>query len=369
MIRLASPDIRESDIIRVRQVLESGNLVQGQFVETFEKKLSEFSKVENCAVVSSGTAALHLSLLALGIKAGDWVIVPAFTFPATANVVEMIGANVLLCDVDANQYVVQARDIEKVILENPDKEIRAIIVVHEFGFPAQIKEISKVAKKYNLLLVEDSACALGTLADEHHTGHYSDLACFSFHPRKAITTGEGGAVLSMNPILIDKIKSLRNHGMSYTQGGIDFIYAGLNYRLTEIQAALGLGQLERFDNELKTRKILAMVYYEKLKSQKLIQLPVFHNNHSWQSFMIVLSEEINRSELIQRLSKNGIQTNLGAQALHVLSYYKNKYQLDRDDYRNSLRLYSSGLVLPIYAKLIKDDIVFIADAVLKLLQG
>jgi dTDP-4-amino-4,6-dideoxygalactose transaminase len=198
MIRLASPDIQETDITRVNEVLKSGNLVQGQFVEAFEKKLVEFSKIDNCALVTSGTAALHLSLLALGIKAGDWIIVPAFTFPATANAVEIIGANVLLCDVDPTQYVVQPEEIEKVILKNPDKPIKAIIVVHEFGFPAQIKAIAEISKRYNLFLVEDSACALGTIADGYHTGYYSDLACFSFHPRKAITTGEGGAILSRN---------------------------------------------------------------------------------------------------------------------------------------------------------------------------
>jgi len=365
MIRLASPDIQETDITRVNEVLKSGNLVQGQFVEAFEKKLVEFSKIDNCALVTSGTAALHLSLLALGIKAGDWIIVPAFTFPATANAVEIIGANVLLCDVDPTQYVVQPEEIEKVILKNPDKPIKAIIVVHEFGFPAQIKAIAEISKRYNLFLVEDSACALGTIADGYHTGYYSDLACFSFHPRKAITTGEGGAILSRNSLLIEKIKCLRNHGIKKNKSEMDFIYAGFNYRMTEIQAVLGLGQIERFENELKQRMILAKLYYDNLENNKSIQLPAFHKDHSWQSFMIVLSERIDRYELIQRLSNNGIQTNLGAQALHLLSYYRNKYNFENNNYYHSTLLYKCGLALPLYSKLLPDEIVFISKTLNK----
>jgi perosamine synthetase len=369
MIRLASPDIRETDINKVKDVLLSGSLVQGRYVEAFEKSLIEYTKIPNCSVVSSGTAALHLSLLAIGIIPGDWVIVPAFTFPATANVVEILGANILLCDVDPQQYVVTPHEVEKIILKNSDKKIRAIIVVHEFGYPAQIKAISEIAKKYELFLIEDSACALGTIADGFHTGYFSDIACFSFHPRKAITTGEGGAVISRNEKLIKKIKSTRNHGIEYSDQKVKFIYSGFNYRMTEIQAVLGLGQLERFEKELSDRKFLSAIYYEQLNSFQHFQLPINNENHSWQSFMITLNENIDRGIIIEQMLKNGIQSNLGAQALSSLDYYKNKYEFLISDYPVSTMLYNSGLVLPLYGKLKSTDIVFIAETLKSIINN
>jgi dTDP-4-amino-4,6-dideoxygalactose transaminase len=361
MIKLASPDIREEDIRRASAVLRSNNLVQGENVSRLEEDLVKFSGIAHCGVVSSGTAALHLALRALGISQGDAVIVPAFTFPATANVVINVGAEVLLCEVSRDSYVVTPELIETAIAQTPHGELKGIIIVHEFGYPADMRSIRKIAGHYGLKLIEDAACALGTQTESHHPGYYSDAACFSFHPRKAITTGEGGAVLSNDKTIVDRIKNLRNHGINYTDQGPDFTEAGLNYRMTDFQAALAVGQLARFSAELSKRKKLAELYSETLASTPGVHLPQSSPGHSWQSFMVVLDKAIDRNSVIRAMAQKGIETNLGAQALHLLTYYKDTYGYDGTAFKTAADLYRNGLALPLYGKLQPADITYISQ--------
>ena len=368
MIRLASPDIREEDIRRVTEVLRSGNLVQGENVSCLETELQKFSGIGNCAVVSSGTAALHLALKVLGVTHGDSVITPAFTFPATANAVINSGADVILCDVAKDTYVVTPELLQKTITKNLQANLKAVIVVHEFGYPADIKSLREICNKNNLKLIEDSACALGTIADDHHTGYYSDVACFSFHPRKAITSGEGGAVLSNNKDIVQKIKCLRNHGMHNNEQGADVIAAGLNYRMTDFQAALTVEQLLRFPEELSKRKKLATIYQELLCDSNGLHLPQNSQGHSWQSYMVTLDKQIDRNSIIRSLLNRGIETNLGAQALHQMTFYKNKYCYGADEFKTAAALYKNGLVLPLYGKLQPDEITFISQTLKEVLN-
>ncbi len=367
MIKLASPDIRQQDLERMLEVLNSGQLVQGANVARFERELAEFSGIEHATVVSSGTAALHSVLSSLGIGPGDHVIVPAFTFPATVNVVEQLGADVLLCDVDPKSYVVTPHALEKVIVAHPDKSVKAIIVVHEFGYPAAIEQIARITGKYRLHLIEDAACALGTIADGQHVGYFSDAACFSFHPRKAITTGEGGAVITQRQELADKIRNFRSHGMQPQVDGVEFVAAGLNYRMTDFQAALAIGQLERFSQEIEKRHVLAEAYIQLLADDERIHLPEIHPGHSWQSFMLVLPAEINRQRIIGQLAESGIEANLGAQAINLLSYIKGKYRTDENTCPVATNLFAQGLVLPLYGKLKREDVKFVARTLKRVL--
>ncbi len=367
MIKLTSPDIRPEDVARAVAVIESGNLVQGNNVLVFEESLCEFSELPGCAVVSSGTAALHLALVALGIKPGDSVIVPAFTFPATANVVEALGADILLCDVGRKSYVMEPKGLEDLIAANKNKKIKAVIVVHEFGYPAEIGEISRICRKHGLKLIEDAACALGTRADDYHPGYYSDIACFSFHPRKAITTGEGGALLSRNVDLLAKIKSLGNHGIDLSRGTMDFVSAGLNYRMTDFQAALAIGQLERLREEIVRREYLAGLYIALIGDCARIAVPGKVPGHSWQSFMTVIDEDFDRNMLIALMARSGIQVNLGAQSLNCLQYYRAKYGVSETSCPVATRLYQSGLVLPIYGKMQDADVEKVSSVLRKLL--
>lgn len=361
MIRLSKPDLRDEDLARAVDVLRSGMLVQGENVAAFERKLETFAGLPHAVAVSSGTAALHLALKALDIGPGDTVLAPAFTFPATANVIEATGAETALCDVEPGSYVVSPEEIAERMAALRDRRLKAVMVVHEFGYPARIAEIAEICRRHGLALVEDAACALGTVADGKHPGFHGDLACFSFHPRKAITTGEGGAVMTRRKELADRIISLRNHGIAYGPDGMDFQDAGLNCRLTDFQAALALGQLDRFEAELALRRELAKNYALKLRDVPGLTLPEIPAGHSLQSYMVVLAADIFRKGLIAALLDRGIQTNLGAQALNCLSYYRRKYGLDENSCPVATRLYHSGLVLPLYGALSPAQINWITE--------
>ena len=363
MIRLSKPDLRDEDIARAVDVLRSGMLVQGENVAAFERRLESFAGLPHAVAVSSGTAALHLALKALGVGPGDTVLAPAFTFPATANVIEAAGAETALCDVEPGSYVVAPEAVAERISALRGRRLKAVMVVHEFGYPARIAEIAEVCRRNGLALVEDAACALGTVADDRHPGYYGDMACFSFHPRKAITTGEGGAVMTRNKDIADRIISLRNHGIAYGPDGMDFQDAGLNYRLTDFQAALALGQLDRFGIELARRRELAAGYQQALSAVAGLALPLLPEGHSLQSFMTVLEADISRKELIAALLDRGIQTNLGAQALNCLSYFRRKYGLDEDSCPIATRLYRSGLVLPLYGEISLEQVSWISEQV------
>ena len=361
MIRLSKPDLRDEDIARAVDVLRSGMLVQGENVAAFERKLEAFADLPHAVAVSSGTAALHLALKALDIGPGDTVLAPAFTFPATANVIEARGAETALCDVEPGSYVVAPEAVAERISALRDRRLKAVMVVHEFGYPARVAELADICRRNGLALIEDAACALGTVADGRHPGYFGDLACFSFHPRKAITTGEGGAVLTRRKDIADRIISLRNHGIAYSPDGMDFQDAGLNYRLTDFQAALALGQIDRFGDELARRRELAAIYQRELAAVPGLTLPLRPEGHSLQSYMAVLDADISRKELIAALLDCGIQTNLGAQALNCLSYYRRKYGLDENSCPVATRLYRSGLVLPLYGALSASQISLISE--------
>lgn len=369
LIKLAAPDIQAADLRRVGAILRSGNLVQGATVAEFESALADFCGIDHCAVVSSGTSALHLALLALGIGKGDTVILPAFTFPATANAVEFAGARVMLCDVDPQSYVMTPAALERVIASNRRTRLAAVMVVHEFGYPVDMVGMRAVARRHGLKLIEDAACALGTRSGGAHVGRYSDAACFSFHPRKAVTTGEGGAVVSRNRALISAVKELRNHGIRARGGKIDFPRAGLNYRMTEFQAALGLGQLGRFDRELEKRKRLAAEYLDRLSDISGLDLPRADDGCSWQTFMVVLGPTVKRGDVIRFLAARGIQSNLGAQAINAVAYYKAKYGWSPATHPAATRLYRNGLALPLHGGVSIRDVAFVCRSLKLAFKG
>jgi len=360
MIKLAKPNIPEEAFEKVIEVLKSGNLVQGKYVEEFEQKLAEYNGVKHAIAVSSGTAALHLSLLVLDIKEGDEVIVPAFTFPATANVVELVGAKPIFVDINLSDFCIDTNKIEVVISKNT----KAIIPVHEFGYAAKMDDIVGIAKQYNLKIIEDAACALGTEFEDQKAGTFGELGCFSFHPRKAITTGEGGVVVTNDDRLSEKVKSLRNHGIQNINGQMDFSFVGLNYRMTDFQAVLGLTQLGEIEREIKARTEMARRYNEGISKITWIQTPLEIRDRKtvWQTYHLLVDDGIDRDHLKEYLSDAGIETNLGAYAIHLLRYYKSRYDLNGNDLCNAEKAYGRGLALPIGRYLNDHDIEFIIDA-------
>lgn len=371
MIKLSAPSIGDEECLAVERVLRSGQLVHGEECEWFERELASYLKCKDVVVVSSGTAALHLALVALGIGQGDAVLVPDFTFPATANVVELVGARPILVDVDLHTYNITPENIRKAIIAwNGREKIRAIMPVHEFGCPADMTTIMQIAKEYDLLVIEDAACGLGAVHRGQKVGTFGDAGCFSFHPRKAITTGEGGAIAVNDTMLAEKMRIWRNHGMQRVNGNINFILPGFNYRLTNFQAALGRVQLTKFDNWLIERKQLRKIYAKNLISDK-IHLPEDVKGHAWQTFMIRLSDSYDRNRIIGLLRERAIETNIGANALHVLSCYVQKYNLDckKTIGNNSERLYKFGLALPLYQGLDSEMVEYVSREVLDILSA
>lgn len=369
MIKLSRPNITKEAMQEVCKVLESGMLVQGEKVLEFETELKKYINVDYVSAVSSGTAALHLALEALEIGQGDAVLVPDFTFVATANVVEIQKARTVLVDVDPSSYNMCPDKLEETISNyNYKEQLKAIIVVHEFGAPADMTRIMAIAKKYNLYVIEDAACALGAYHNEQHVGTFGDIGCFSFHPRKSITTGEGGALITNNEKIARKVELLRNHGLKRDENGlIDVVIPGYNYRMTDFQAVLGIAQLQNFEENLMRRKQNVERYYEYLKEINEISLPLKMDGHSWQSFMIVLNGSINREEVIYKLKEYEIQSGAGAQAISNLLHYKQRYGVQKLNI--STRLYNYGLVLPLDSQLNFNEIHYIFNKFKTIVRG
>jgi dTDP-4-amino-4,6-dideoxygalactose transaminase len=359
MIKLAEPNIPEKAIEKAVEVLRSGNLVQGKYVKEFENSLCNYLNIKNAVVVSSGTAALHLSLLSLDIKEGDEVIVPAFTFPATANVVELVGAKPIFVDIKLDDYCINTTKIKEKITS----KTKVIILVHEFGHAAKMDEIIKIAKHYNLKIVEDAACALGAEFGNQKVGTFGDIGCFSFHPRKAITTGEGGVIVTNNDELAEKLRVLRNHGISHEDGKIDFIAAGLNYRMTDFQAALGLEQMKYLDDDIKNRIELAKEYNKQLSDIEWIKTPELFDNRRmvYQTYHILVDDKINRDVLIAYLREKNIEVNYGAQALNCVKFYKEKYRLTSESNPNATNAFYKGIALPMGNHISSENMEYISN--------
>jgi dTDP-4-amino-4,6-dideoxygalactose transaminase len=366
MIPLGSPDIQPQDIEAAIEVMRSGMLIQGERVKDFEEAIAEFLGVKHAICASNGTATLHMALVALGIGPGDEVIIPAFSYIATANVVELVGAKPIFVDIDIQSYNIDTNKIEAAI----SPKTKAIMPVHEFGLAADITRIKTMAEEKGIFVIEDAACALGAKENNRCVGTFGQFGSFSFHPRKAISSGEGGILTTNDEALAEKIRILRNHGIAYQEGKMTFVAAGFNYRLTDIQAALVHSQFHRFENTLAYKNQLADTYFEELSNHK-ITLPIVprNKNHTWQTFHVRLEDSIDRDKLIIKLKNNGIGTNYGAQCIPYQQYYSEKYGLNCEEhFPNSLKAYKQGLALPLYEKLNKEDISFVAKTVNKLIN-
>jgi len=366
-IPLMSPNITDEDISAVAEVLRSGNLVQGKNVEALENAVAEFLGARNVVAVSSGTATLHLALVALGIGAGDEVIVPAFSYVATANVVEIVGAKCVFVDVERDTFNIDVSKIEQAITPRT----RAIIPVHEFGLACDISAIVEIARKHDLFVIEDAACALGSTENGKHVGTFGQIGSFSLHPRKNVTSGEGGLLTTNDDDLAATFRQLRNHGIEMSDGKMEFVAAGFNYRMTDFQAALVLSQLRRLEENISIRNVLAQVYLSALADEKSLQLPFVpeNKNHIWQTFHVVVDEKYNRDELIVELKMRGVGTNYGAQCIPAVKFYQEKYDLDCERlFPNALCAYQSGLALPMYDKLTSDDIANISRTLREVLK-
>lgn len=363
-IPLSRPDINEQDINLVNNVLRSGKLVQGEYVSKLEEEFKNSHGSSHAIVVSNATAALHLSLKILGIKEGDEVIVPAFSYIATANVVELVGATPIFVDINETTFNLNA----ELLTRNITNRTKAVIPVHEFGLACDIKRICEIAGSYKLPVIEDAACSLGAKQNDKHTGTFGKIGCFSLHPRKSITSGEGGVIITNEEIIAKKFFQLRNHGISTISGKIDFVDAGYNYRLTDFQAALAFSQFKRLDAILEYKKMLADIYLREITNPKILmpQVPK-DRNHTWQTFHVLLDETLDQFTVIEQLKQYGIETNIGAQCIPAQTYFRNKYTLNASKlFPNAWKAYTKGLALPLHTKLNETDVLSVAQLLNKL---
>ena len=361
MIPYGRQKIDKKDIASVKQVLESDFLTQGPKIAEFEHSLAEYCNSKYAVAVCNGTAALHLAYLASGIKNGDEAITTPNTFAATSNMLIAIGAKPVFCDIKLDTYNIDEDQIEKLIT----KKTKAIIPVHFAGHPCEMNKILKIARKYKLTVIEDACHALGASYKNKKIGSIGDMTIFSFHPVKSITTGEGGAILTSNKDMYEKLISLRSHGIKKNKDGKNIMTElGYNYRLTDIQAGLGLSQLNKLDDFIKTRSKIVSWYEKELANVEEISLPQYHPHclSAWHLYVIRTNNPAQRDKLASHLKNSGIGVNYHYPAVYSHPYYqKNGF---KNVHLNNEDLYDSTCVtLPMHTHLQQKDIKYIANQI------
>lgn len=393
---IAKPNLGEAEFEAVREVLESGWLVQGPKVAEFECRFAEYTGSRHAIATSSCTSALHLLLVAAGVGAGDLVLLPAFTFVATANAVEYTGARPQFIDIDLDTFNIDPTQVAQFLDTRASASAKALLPVSLFGLCADMQALSALSEQHGLRLIEDAACGFGAIRDSHHAGTDAWAGAFSLHPRKSITTGEGGMIVTDDDELASRLRQLRDHGAAatdlerhYNNGGSllpQFDQLGYNYRLTDIQAAIGLVQLETATEKIEQRRELASRYDELLADCPRVITPVAGTGyrHAYQSYVCLFgadsTEEIvaadlsqietwnrERNQLMAALEAEGIATRQGTHAVHTLGYYREKYRLGAADYPNAFRADRLSLALPLYPELAAQDQHRIAAALKRLI--
>jgi dTDP-4-amino-4,6-dideoxygalactose transaminase len=331
MIPIAKPYLTEHDAQAAYDTIMSGWITQGPRVQEFEEKFAAYTGAKHAVAVSNCTTGLHLALIVAGIGTGDEVICPSMSYIATANSIMYVGATPVFAEVHSENYNLDVADAERRITPRT----KAILLAHQIGMPADIDAFSALCKKYNLILIEDAACAAGSSYKGKKIGSHSDLVCFSFHPRKVISTGDGGMVTTNNDAFAERMKLLRQHGMSVNAGARhgatkiifeDHLEVAYNYRMTDIQAAVGIQQLAKLDWIVEERRKIAARYLSELADLDCIRLPREEDGYftNWQSFSIYIKENapLSRNDMMQQLLDKGVASRRGVMTSHRETAYK-----------------------------------------------
>ncbi|MBI5392786.1 DegT/DnrJ/EryC1/StrS aminotransferase family protein [Candidatus Woesearchaeota archaeon] len=364
IIPIAEPVLGEKEIEYATECIKTNWISsKGAYVTQFEKQFSKYCQTDYGIAVANGTVALHLALLALDIKKGDEVIIPDFTFAATINAILYTGATPVLVDVEQNTGNI---DVNK-IKEKITSRTKAIMPVHIYGNPCKIDEIKDLCSSRNLYLIEDCAEAHGAEYKKKKVGSFSDIACFSFFGNKIITTGEGGMCITNNEELAEKMRVLKDHGMSKNKRYWHEII-GYNYRLTNIQAAIGVAQLENIDKFIDTRRKNAKLYNSLLQDTKGITLQEEgkYAKHVYWMYSILLNKDakLSRTEIMQKLKSVGIETREFFYPLHIMPPYK---QFAIGKYPVTDYISQKGMNLPSSSRLSKDDVCYICEKIKEIL--
>lgn len=371
-IPVTRPVFGDEEIDAVAACLRSGWVVQGPKVAEFEALWAGYTGARFARATTSCTTALHLAMIAIGIEPGDEVIVPAFTWVATANAVEYCGATPVFADIDLRTFNLDPAAIEARITPRT----KAIVPVHEFGLSADMTAILEIAARHDLRVVEDAACATGTRHQGRHVGTFGDVGCFSFHPRKAISTGEGGMLTTDDETAATLVEVLRSHGAEESDlarhagtGGFalpEFNRLGFNYRMTDIQAAIGVEQMARLEGILEVRRSLAARYDEALGDLDGLRTPFepVGDTHVYQSYVTFVEDGHEaRDRLAARLGDEGIASRQGTHAVHALGYYRDRYDLSPGDFPNAWAADRQSLTLPVFAGMSDEEHAHVVAAV------
>jgi len=370
-ILISLPSMDEEEWEALKGPIESGWITQGPKVKEFETMFAKRHNVKHALAVSNCTTALHLALIACGVKEGDEVIVPAFTWVATANAVMYCNATPVFIDIDPLTFNIDVTQIKNKITS---KTI-AIIPVHLFGLCADIDYIK--ANFPDLKIVEDAACAAGSALQGRPSGSMGDIGCFSFHPRKSITTGEGGMLTTNNDYIAENLNKLRNHGASiseeqrhhgpkpYILSAFDIV--GYNYRMTDLQGALGTVQMKKLDRFIDERQTWADYYSEQLKDIVWLRTPQVPEGykHGWQSYVVFIDEQkspLKRNDMMEVLQQKGISTRPGTHAVHMLGAYANAFSIKPEDFPGAFAADQYSMSIPLHNKMVKEDFDYIIEA-------
>jgi len=353
-IPMGSPDVNETDVQGVLEVLRSGRLALGQKTKEFEESMAGYVGVRHAVAVSSGTAALHLAVKALGIGRGEQVLVPAFTFAASANVLLYEGAVPVFVDIEPTTYNLDPEDVERKITS----KTKAIMVVDVFGHPAAWDEILRIAERYGLQVIDDSCEALGAQYRGRKIGQLGDVAAFAFYPNKQITTGEGGMIVTDSEEIAMLCRSLLNQGRSRMGSWLEHERLGYNYRMDEMSAALGASQLRRIESFLTKRRGVAQMYTERLADLRGIQSPVVapHVLMSWFVYVATLDEGLDRDEIMQFMESKGIPVRAYFPPLHRQHYIRDAIGEDLAALPRTESIASRTLALPFHNNLSVDQV-------------
>ncbi len=373
---LSRPSIGEKEIEGVVSCLKSGWITTGPLCNSFEEKFRKLTGASHALSVSSGTAGMHLMMLALGIKPGDEIITPSMTFASTLNMISLAGAKPVFVDIHYDTLNMNADLVEEKITRNT----KGIIPVHFAGAPADMDRILDIARKHHLFVIEDAAHGLGSYYKSIHVGGWGQVAIFSFHPIKNITTGEGGMVTHSDDRLENRLRLLRFHGIErdawkrYGKGGnpdYDIKEPGFKYNLTDIQAALGLSQLARLEELNRRRRVLAHLYAEGLEGVEGLDLPgvpAYPHIHAWHLFVIKVTS-MDRERLMQRLSDFQIGYGIHFPAGHRLGYIRKRYKIKKEELKETERANADLLSLPLFPDMKDEDVSYVCKAIREILKN